>query len=459
MNSPSFRSRSPNKFACVVASIAWLALVLAASRETLAQTPPADQSTAETTTTDTAAEPEAKVPEAELDSLVAPVALYPDPLLSQTLVASTYPVELMQLQQWMGKNTSLKDQALADAVAKQPWDASIQGLATFPDVVEMLAGNIQWTSDLGNAFLAQQPDVMAAVQRMRVKAQGTGTLKTTEQQKVETQTTDSGQQAIVIEPADPSVVYVPSYDPAVVYGAAAYPYPTVTYPGYVAGRGLAFGTGLALGAAWGGGWGYGCGWNNGDVNVNYNNNYVKNSNKNVNQSNKNWQHNPQHRGNAPYGNKQTASKYGGTAKGQAGAGTGARAGGGAAGQGAGARPGTASAGGQGARPGGGAAGAAGGGGAGARDAVAGPERGTAALVAAVAPKLSRPRSRVEAEQLQNLRAAAKPSQHRSQPRSRVAAVPTVLAVVSLQRAAAEAAPSVAGAALLPRPPAVAVAAA
>ena len=454
MNSPSFRSRSPNKFACVVAAIAWLALVLAASREALAQTPPADQSAAETTTTDTATEPETKVPDAELDSLVAPIALYPDPLLSQTLVASTYPVELMQLQQWMGKNTGLKDQALADAVAKQPWDASIQGLATFPDVVEMLAGNIQWTSDLGNAFLAQQPDVMAAVQRMRAKAQGTGTLKTTEQQKVETQTTDSGQQAIVIEPADPSVVYVPSYDPAVVYGASTYPYPTVSYPGYVAGRGLAFGTGLALGAAWGGGWGYGCGWNNGDVNINYNNKYVKNSNKNVNQSNKNWQHNPQHRGNAPYGNKQTASKYGGTAKGQAGAGTGARAGGGAAGQGAGARSGTASAGGQGARPGGGQP---------ERPVAAEPEHGTAALVAkrvvAAAPKLSRPRSRVEAEQLQNLRAAAKPSQHRSQPRSRVAVVPIVLAVVSLQRAAAAAAPSAAGAALLPRRPAVAVAAA
>src|SRR4029077_15899750 len=138
-----------------------------------------------------------KIPDAELDSLVAPIALYPDPLLSQTLVASTYPVEVIQLQQGMKKNTGLKDQALADAVAKQPWDASVQGLAAFPDVVEMLAGNIQWTSDLGNAFLAQQPDVMAAIQRMRAKAQGTGTLKTTEQQKVQTQTTDSGQQAIV----------------------------------------------------------------------------------------------------------------------------------------------------------------------------------------------------------------------------------------------------------------------
>ena len=366
MNAPSFRSRSPNKFACVVAALTWLALILTASQEVRAQTPPADQSAAETATTDTATEQETKVPDAELDSLVAPIALYPDPLLSQTLVASTYPVELMQLQQWMGKNTGLKDQALADAVAKQPWDASIQGLATFPDVVEMLAGNIQWTSDLGNAFLAQQPDVMAAVQRMRAKAQGTGTLKTTEQQKVETQTTDAGQQAIVIEPADPSVVYVPSYDPAVVYGAPAYPYPTVTYPGYVAGRGLAFGAGLALGTAWNGGWGYNCGWGNGDVNVNYNNTYVKNSNKNVNQSNKNWQHNPQHRGNAPYGNKQTANKYGGTARGQGGASTGARPGAGAAAQSAGARPGSGATGGQGARSNG-AAGATGGGGAGARD--------------------------------------------------------------------------------------------
>ena len=123
----------------------------------------------------------------------------------------------------MKKNPGLKDQALADAIAKQPWDPSIQGLAPFPDVVEKLAENIQWTSDLGNAFLAQQPDVMAAVQRMRAKAQGTGTLKTSAQQKVETQTVEGGQQAIVIQPADPSVVYVPSYDPATVYGAPAYP--------------------------------------------------------------------------------------------------------------------------------------------------------------------------------------------------------------------------------------------
>jgi hydroxypyruvate isomerase len=136
------------------------------------------------------AEEAPKIPNDQLDSLVAPIALYPDPLLSQTLVASTYPVEVIQLQQWMKKNTGLKDQALAEAVAKQPWDASVQGLAAFPDVVERLAENIQWSSDLGNAFLAQQADVMAAVQRMRAKAQGTGALKTSAQQTIQTQAVD-----------------------------------------------------------------------------------------------------------------------------------------------------------------------------------------------------------------------------------------------------------------------------
>src|SRR5512133_1005218 len=325
MNSLRSQSSLPNRSAYSVVAILCVALVASTSRETLAQTPPAPQPDAAAP----AEEAAPKIPDAELDSLVAPIALYPDPLLSQALVASTYPVELIQLQQWMKKNTSLKDQALSDAVAKQPWDPSIQGLAPFPEVVEKLAENIQWTSDLGNAFLAQQADVMGAVQRMRAKAQGTGQLKTSTQQKVETQTVEGGQQAIVIQPADPSVVYVPSYDPATVYGAPAYPYPQVTYPGYVAGAALSFGTGLALGAAWGGGWGYNCGWNNGDVDVNVNNKYVNNYNKknNINAANKNWQHNPQHRGNAPYGNKATANKYGGTARGPGGAGGAGGAGG------------------------------------------------------------------------------------------------------------------------------------
>ena len=129
----------------------------------------------EMTTTTNDQETTTLAPE-ELDSLVAPIALYPDPLLAQTLAASTYPLEVVQLQQWMNNNKDLKGKALADAVAKQPWDPSIQALVEFPDVVQRMAGNIQWTTDLGNAFLAQQSDVMDAVQRLRGKAQGTGNL-------------------------------------------------------------------------------------------------------------------------------------------------------------------------------------------------------------------------------------------------------------------------------------------
>src|SRR5213596_4294483 len=234
----------------------------------------------------------------------------------------------------MEKNKTLKDKALAEAVAKQPWDPSVQAMAGYPEVVQRMAGNIQWTDDLGNAFLAQQSDVMDAVQRMRGKAQGTGNLKTSAQQTVQTKTVEGGKQAIIIEQAQPDVVYVPSYDPVVVYGAAppAYPYYPYTYPGYVPGTALAWGAGIALGAAawgaWGGNWGN-CNWNGGDVNINNNNNFNRNYNKNVNrgqagQGNK-WQHNAQHRGNAPYGNRQTANKYGGTARGQGGRGAGAGA--------------------------------------------------------------------------------------------------------------------------------------
>jgi hypothetical protein len=275
---------------------------------------------------------EAQIPAEQLDSLVAPIALYPDPLLAQTLAASTYPLEVIQLEQWYANNKYLKDKALADAVAKQPWDPSVQALVAFPDVVQRMAGNIQWTTDLGNAFLAQQSDVMDAVQRMRAKAQGTGNLKTNAQQKVETETVEGGEQAIVIEQANPDVVYVPSYDPQMVYGAPppAYPYYPYSYPGYYAGMGLAFGTGLVLGGIWANNnWGN-CDWKHGDVNINNNNNFNRNVNRNVNrgtgtgQGNA-WQHNPQHRGNAPYGNKQTASKYGGTARGESSArGAGAR---------------------------------------------------------------------------------------------------------------------------------------
>src|SRR6185295_18256847 len=161
-----------------------------------------------------------KVPADQLDALVAPIALYPDNLLSQTLVASTYPLEIIQLQQWLEKHPDLsKDQKkLADAVKKQSWDPSIQAMAALPDVVKRLADDIQWTTDLGNVFLAQQKDVMDAIQRMRAKAQDKGALQSNQQQRVETQVVES-KQVIVIEQANPQVVYVPSYSPAVVYGA------------------------------------------------------------------------------------------------------------------------------------------------------------------------------------------------------------------------------------------------
>src|SRR6201993_3051285 len=170
-----------------------------------------------------------KIPPEQLDSLVAPIALYPDPLLAQTLAASTYPLEIIQLQQWLEKNKDLKDKALADAVAKEGWDPSVQALAALPDVVKQLAENVQWTSELGNAFLAQQSDVMNAVQRMRVKAKDKGTLKSNEQMKVETKVVES-KNVVVIEQANPQVVYVPTYDPAYVWGSPFYPYPPMYYP-------------------------------------------------------------------------------------------------------------------------------------------------------------------------------------------------------------------------------------
>jgi uncharacterized protein DUF3300 len=274
------------------------------------------------------------IPNDQLDSLVAPIALYPDPLLSQVLVASTYPLEIIQLQQWIQKNSSLKGDDLTNAVQKQDWDPSIQAMSVFPDLVKRLSDDIKWTTDMGNAFLAQQGDVMDAVQRMRKKAMDAGNLKSSEQQKVETKTVET-QTVVVIQPASTQVVYVPVYSPVVVYGPPIYPYPPIYYPPpsyYAAGVFIAFGVGIAYGSYYRGGWGYGCGWGRGNynnnINININNNYVSHYNKtninNVNRNNinnvnrngnNNWQHNPQHRGGTPYSNKATANQYGGTARG------------------------------------------------------------------------------------------------------------------------------------------------
>jgi hypothetical protein len=281
-----------------------------------------------------------RIPPEQLDSLVAPIALYPDPLLAQTLAASTYPLEIIQLQQWLARNSGLKDKALADAVAKQPWDPGVQALAGLQDVVKRLADDIQWTTDLGNAFLAQQSDVMDSVQRMRQKAQDKGNLKSGEQQRVETKVIEN-KSVIVIEQANPQVVYVPSYDPVVVWGAPLYPYPPIYYPPagyYAAGLAISFGVGVMMGAFWGGGWGWGSGWGGNNININNNNNFIRNSNigggnrNNIGGGNRpsqlpgrdgvgggrgdsNWRHNPQHRGGAPYRDRATADRFGGTTRG------------------------------------------------------------------------------------------------------------------------------------------------
>jgi len=309
--------------------LAWLCCALLAPGDILAYVSHQEASSSQAASS---TQPATKIPADQLDSLVAPIALYPDPLLAQTLAASTYPLELIQLQQWLSKNKNLKDKALADAVAKQPWDPSVQSMAGLPDAVKRLTDDIQWTTDLGNAFLAQQSDVMDAVQRMRKKAQDTGNLKSNEQQKVETKVVES-KQTIIVQQASPEVVYVPSYNPTVVYGAPPYPYPPIAYPPpgyYAAGMAISFGVGVAMGAMWGGGWGYGCGWGgNNDITINNNNNFNRNSNINGgnrtnvgsgnrgsgNRGGNSWQHNASHRGGTPYGDRNTANKFGGTTRG------------------------------------------------------------------------------------------------------------------------------------------------
>ena len=241
------RPRGPSVLRSLLAVSCAALLVPAWGTAPLAQAP--------TPAPDASEKPPEKIPAEKLDSLVAPIALYPDPLLAQTLVASTYPLEVIQLQQWMQKNKDLKDKALEDAVAKQPWDPSIQSMAAFPEVVKLLGDDIQWTTDLGNAFLDQQSDVMDAVQRMRKKAQGTGALVTSEQQVVETKVIEQ-KTVIVVEPANPEIIYVPSYNPVVVYGPPLYyPYPPIYYPppgAYLGAAAITFGVGLAIGARWGG---------------------------------------------------------------------------------------------------------------------------------------------------------------------------------------------------------------
>jgi hypothetical protein len=205
--------------------------------------------------------PTQNLPPQQLDNLVAPIALYPDPLLGQVLAASTYPVELVEAQQWLQANPNLRGQQLTDAARQQNWDPSVQALVAMPDVLNTLTQDIHWTTDLGDAFLAQQSDVVGAVQRMRQTAEANGQLQSNQQETVTTEN-QGGQQAIQIEPANPQVIYVPEYDPYYVYGWGAYP--PMYYP-----DGYWFGPGIDVGfyfGGWGGwgfggfGWGWGVNW-------------------------------------------------------------------------------------------------------------------------------------------------------------------------------------------------------
>ena len=243
----------------------------------------------------------------ELDSLLAPIALYPDALLSQLLMASTYPLEVVEAARWRKANASLTGTALDDAVQTQTWDESVKSLAAFPDVLSRMNQDLSWTQKLGDAFLGQQAQVMDTIQNLRHKAKTAGNLSSNEQQTVEVQAQDN-KQYIVIQPANPQVVYVPVYQPTFVYGPWWYPAYPPYYPVYWAPPGAAFvrgmfwGAGIAAGAAMWGGWN----WHNHDVNINVNR---YNSYNRTNISNNNWNHNVSHRGAVPYRDATSREKY------------------------------------------------------------------------------------------------------------------------------------------------------
>lgn len=264
----------------------------------------------------------------QLDNLVAPVALYPDPVLSTVLAASTYPLELVEAEQWLQQNGNLRGAQLMDAAKQQNWDSSVQALMAFPDALRLLGNDVRWTTDLGNAFLSQQADVMSAVQRMRARARANGRLTTTQQQVVTTVTED-GQNAIEIQPADPQVVYVPVYQPDYVWGPPVWgAYPDLWYPGGF-GFGFGFGPGIFIGglfpgwAGWGG-WGWGCGWfgHNVFVNAGFFNHYGFRGGSFSRFGDSYgggygggfggrlaWAHQPSHRMGVPYPNRAVANQF------------------------------------------------------------------------------------------------------------------------------------------------------
>ncbi|MBF0495696.1 MAG: DUF3300 domain-containing protein [Deltaproteobacteria bacterium] len=250
---------------------------------------------------------------AELAQMLAPVALYPDSLLIQVLMAGTYPVEVQQAAAWVAQNSTLQGDQLDAALIEAPWDVSVKSVAHVPRVLQMMNEQIEWTASLGNAFLSQQPEVMDTVQELRLKAQSAGYLKTSNQQKVIVE-----QKIIRIEPPAPEVVYVPVYNPTVVYGPWLYPayppspvvYSTPAEVPVVAGV-IGFTAGFMVGAAvnsW-----VAPNWGQREVNininktVNYNNINIRGRHDKFNR----WEHNPIHRQGLPYNRQDTASRFNG----------------------------------------------------------------------------------------------------------------------------------------------------
>ena len=312
-------------------AVAWVALigsVAGAQPYGGPTTQPAYRGTSKPTSAPAAAPTTSFKPE-ELEQIVAPIALYPDALLAQIFMASTYPLEIVQADRWVKQNPTLKDSP--EELNKQTWDPSVKSLIDVPQVLTMMSEKLDWTVKLGDAFIANQKALMDAVQRLRAKAYAQGNLKDSKEQKVVVEqvpatTTQPSSQVIVVQSSQPSVVYVPTYNPTVVYGGWPYPaYPPAYYypPGYVAAASVvSFGVGMAVGAAWGHAWGD-CDWHGGDVdidvnkNINYNQNInrekVKNEYNNRAKTNggkaNTFQHDPSHRQGVGYRDAGTTERY------------------------------------------------------------------------------------------------------------------------------------------------------
>jgi len=263
----------------------------------------------------------------QLAQMLAPVALFPDSLLAQVLMAATYPADVAEAAAWVKANPNQKGDAAVKAVADQPWDPSVQSLVAFPQVLLQMGDNPKWVQDVGDAFLDEPERVLDQVQVLRQRAYDAGNLKTTEQQKVIVQpaaapaagapVTNVTQQTIIIEPAQPQVVFVPVYNPTVVFGTWMYPaFPPVFFPpppGVVFGNallsGIAFGTGIAITNALWGGFNWGWGRSNVNINVNRFNNINVNRPINVNQNNVAWNHNPANRRDVAYRGAQSRQRF------------------------------------------------------------------------------------------------------------------------------------------------------